>query len=41
MEFAARILEIAHNGLAGRGEFRRVSHYFDAAPGGLCALAVA
>jgi hypothetical protein len=30
--------KVAHNGLAGRGLFRRVSPSFDAAPGGLCAL---
>ncbi|HEY6341296.1 MAG TPA: bifunctional pyr operon transcriptional regulator/uracil phosphoribosyltransferase PyrR [Bryobacteraceae bacterium] len=30
--------KVAHNGLAGRGQIRRVSHSFDAAPGGLCAL---
>jgi thiosulfate reductase cytochrome b subunit len=30
--------KIAHNGLAGRGEVRRTSPSFDAAPGGLCAL---
>jgi hypothetical protein len=30
--------KLAHNGLAGRGQVRRVSHSFDAAPGGLCAL---
>jgi hypothetical protein len=42
MEFAARTLQkLSHNGLAGRGQFRRVSHSFDAAPGGLCAVAVA
>lgn len=43
MEFGARTLEkLAHNGLIGRGEFRRLSHSFDAAPGGgLCILAVA
>jgi hypothetical protein len=31
-------LKLAHNGLAGRGQVRGVSHSFDAAPGGLCAL---
>jgi signal transduction histidine kinase len=36
---AARALQkLAHNGLAGRGQVRGVSHSFDAAPGGLCAL---
>jgi hypothetical protein len=29
---------LAHNGLAGRGHFARVSPSFDAASGGLCAL---
>jgi hypothetical protein len=29
--------KLAHNGLAGRGQTRRVSHSFDAAPGGPCA----
>jgi putative membrane protein len=30
--------KVAHNGLAGRGQVRRASHSFGAAPGGLCAL---
>jgi hypothetical protein len=30
--------KLAHNGLAGRGQVRRVSHSSGAAPGGLCAL---
>jgi hypothetical protein len=33
-----RALEkVAHNGLAGRGQVRRIAPSFDAAPGGLCA----
>src|SRR5580658_9139424 len=30
-----RLEKVAHNGLAGRGNFSQVSHSFDAAPGGL------
>jgi hypothetical protein len=42
MEFAARTFEkIAHNRLAGRGHTAQISRSFDAAPDGLCALAVA
>ncbi|HEY6340882.1 MAG TPA: glycosyltransferase family 39 protein [Bryobacteraceae bacterium] len=33
--------KVAHNGLAGRGQARGVSHSSDAAPGGLCALYLA
>jgi predicted transcriptional regulator len=29
--------KLAHNGLAGRGQVRRISHSFDVTPGGLCA----
>jgi hypothetical protein len=32
--------KLAHNGLAGRAQVRRVSHSFDVAPGGLCALSI-
>jgi hypothetical protein len=35
---AMTLEKLAHNRLAGRGQTRRVSHSFDAAPGGLCAL---
>ncbi len=37
-EAAYSLKKLAHNGLAVRGQVRRVSHSFDAAPGGLGAI---